>query len=568
VKTALIARQSPVRGAAVTALCLLAVSVVTLLQLRAMSLSIEVYDEGLALYGAGRTADGAMPYRDFWSMYAPGSFYALAALDRLFSETVFVGRCFDAVSRALIVVLVFAVVRRRSGSAWALVGGLTALALLIGGPGMLAATLPATAAALVAMLGLEHVLQCQRQPRQGNREVEWTWVGTGAAAGISAAFRQDLGLYLTLVCLGTIAMAKTGVVTPRAHRLNQLLGFGAGLLAVTVPSALWLLSVVPIHDLYESLVRIPTGVYASVRSLPFPTPWKLVTEAQATHRVRPLLDLAVYFPVLIAAVGAAVAIRPGLLARGRNRPMHGKMAPPSIDVGLAAWVALDLLFCLKGAVRTQFLHMVPALVVSIVLTFLVAPRLRWRNAKIAFAMLTVVAASTRIDSVLRRSESLYASSMPIPVWSYVAKLARGCDAPHGQRLGCFLVEFDNAAVLDYLLAHGTPGTAIYVGTTRHDKLLMNNVELYFLSGMPSVTKWHDLHPGVQTTREIQSEMIRGMQANPPAFVVLNSEFDSANEDNGSRASSGVTLLDNYLRASFSPVFSSGTFTVSVPKSHA
>ena len=51
------------------------------LQLAGGSLTVKAYDEGLILSGAAQVAQGALPYRDFWSMYGPGSFYLLAGLD-------------------------------------------------------------------------------------------------------------------------------------------------------------------------------------------------------------------------------------------------------------------------------------------------------------------------------------------------------------------------------------------------------------------------------------------------------------------------------------------------------
>ncbi|MCK4236762.1 MAG: hypothetical protein KAX38_06560 [Candidatus Krumholzibacteria bacterium] len=31
----------------------------------------DIYDEGLGVYGAARVLNGEIPYRDFWTLYAP-----------------------------------------------------------------------------------------------------------------------------------------------------------------------------------------------------------------------------------------------------------------------------------------------------------------------------------------------------------------------------------------------------------------------------------------------------------------------------------------------------------------
>jgi hypothetical protein len=49
-----------------------------------------VYDEGLIDFGAIRVFHGQIPYRDFWTMYGPGQFYALAALFKIASPSVLV----------------------------------------------------------------------------------------------------------------------------------------------------------------------------------------------------------------------------------------------------------------------------------------------------------------------------------------------------------------------------------------------------------------------------------------------------------------------------------------------
>jgi len=62
-----------------------------------------VYDEGLIVFGAQRVLEGDIPYRDFWTLYAPGQFYAVAGLFKLFGSSVLVERLWDAAVRAGVV---------------------------------------------------------------------------------------------------------------------------------------------------------------------------------------------------------------------------------------------------------------------------------------------------------------------------------------------------------------------------------------------------------------------------------------------------------------------------------
>jgi hypothetical protein len=55
-----------------------------LLQVVSMDRNLNLYDEGLVVYGAARVMRGEVPYRDFWSMYGPGQFYLIAGLFKIF----------------------------------------------------------------------------------------------------------------------------------------------------------------------------------------------------------------------------------------------------------------------------------------------------------------------------------------------------------------------------------------------------------------------------------------------------------------------------------------------------
>ena len=56
-------------------------------------------------------------------------------------------------------------------------------------------------------------------------------------------------------------------------------------------------------------------------------------------------------------------------------------------------------------------------------------------------------------------------------------------------------------------------------------------------------------------------MIGDLQTTKPKYVVLESEWDDFDEPNESAVSSGVTLLDDFLRANFQPVQVFGKLTV-------
>ncbi len=106
------------------------------------------------------------------------------------------------------------------------------------------------------------------------------------------------------------------------------------------------------------------------------------------------------------------------------------------------------------------------------------------------------------------------------------------------------------SAIEFLQAHTQPRDYVYVGLGRHDKVFINDVALYFLTNLRSATKWHQFDPGLQTSAQIQWEMIGELKRNDPRYVVLESQWDGVQEPNASVKSSGIVLLDGYIRENY------------------
>ena len=53
---------------------------------------VNIYAEGLALFGADMVSKGYIPYLDFWTIYTPGQFYLLAGFMNIFGWDILAGR--------------------------------------------------------------------------------------------------------------------------------------------------------------------------------------------------------------------------------------------------------------------------------------------------------------------------------------------------------------------------------------------------------------------------------------------------------------------------------------------
>jgi hypothetical protein len=144
-------------------------------------------------------------------------------------------------------------------------------------------------------------------------------------------------------------------------------------------------------------------------------------------------------------------------------------------------------------------------------------------------------------------------SMPEGYGPSLFKAANGILVPVGVEKNAYLT-------VEYLKANATPDRKIFIGGIRHDLLYINNVLIYFFSGRACATRYHVLDPGVVTTEKVQEEIINGLRKNNVEYVVLR-QMPLLNEPNMSSVSSGIHLLDNYIRQNYKVVAQYGPYYI-------
>ena len=103
--------------------------------------------------------------------------------------------------------------------------------------------------------------------------------------------------------------------------------------------------------------------------------------------------------------------------------------------------------------------------------------------------------------------------------------------------------------------------SFFVAPPRFDRVTVGNPLLYVLADQGNPTRYDVMQPGVVTTEEVQREMIEDLERAKPDLLVRWLDPRTAPEDNGSARSSGVTLLDDFLRATYGPPEPIGAFAV-------
>jgi hypothetical protein len=512
---------------------------------------VNAYDEGFALFGAARVLSGDVPYRDFWTVYAPGQFYVLAGLFQLFGTTVLVERLWDTVARAAVVLGVYLVTATLTTRRTALWPCLVVTLWLAAADYYGYAIFPA----LALVLGGAWCLL--RYVAGGG--THWL-LASGGLVGLATLFRHDVGFY-AVASLGIICLLLT--LTAPAPRRQGLRGrllqlalvptlFALAVLAALLPLAGYLLAVVPPAALWRDLIGYPLTLHREISALPYPRllpdylPVLANPTAWSTYAQEILAPWAWFYgPLLVYGAAGLVLVLRVVRADGRSQRVH--------LLGTLLLLLLGLTLFNQALNRFDRMHVLPSAIVGACLLTVLVARLHPGRARRVL--------------VLATGPLLALASLVYVVFPVRAYLAAGLQYPPLvcqatlPRAGCVDLYVDQEQALAYTQAHTAPGERIFVGTTRHDRATGSDIIYYFLADRPSATRYHELVAGVSTTLPVQREIVADLERHQVRHIVLTSAFDTVQEPNLSRLSSGVTLLDDYVQSHFQPSARFGVYTI-------
>lgn len=254
------------------------------------SRTLGVYDEGLILTGAFRVLHGELPSRDFYANYGPAQFFLLAGVLAAAGVDSLAARWLDAAQMVGIVLAAWLLLRPLAPRAWAAVGTMAVLLLLLTTRSELWPINPS----ILIVLCLVMVLQ--------NRLVE----GRGLtpcwpAAWLLAALlltRYDL---MPKVLLGVGIPTLAILALQRQARwldggeIGRILLANTAMLALVLGgtlAGLWAMGI--LGPAISDILTYNTGNYIAMRDLPFAT-WQVI----ARQPLQALVYLAL--PALVAA---------------------------------------------------------------------------------------------------------------------------------------------------------------------------------------------------------------------------------------------------------------------------
>jgi hypothetical protein len=514
---------------------------------------VGVYDEGIILTASMLVSAGELIHRDFYANYGPGEFYLLAWLFELFGHKVMVERMLDLSVRAAILVLVYRACRpyAQRRISWLAAAACACWLATVGNAGY--PVYPSMLLAIGSTWLVVRVLSGE-PGTAATREA----VLAGLLAGAVGLFRYDVGMFtfaahgMTAVLVTLLQRRQPMGLPLRPALLGYALGFAVPGVALGLSYAVQGALPALVHD----VIAFPARYYAATRSLPFPS-------LRGVRWLEKLSLLSIYLPLLIAF---AVLVG-GLLERRLFVPQQlateeGTDKRRAKAVFVIAFAFLSLLFFCKGVVRISLEHvqlsLIPAVMALTVYAALVDRRRPW--VRLGIGALLVLTVSAALATAMLRAGDHHRVLWALDWLSGYARGRPGfvLEKTPADRLAAqpsqslLLLNPDRDPALDYLARHAGPQARIFVGLAHHDRIYINDVSIYFLAQKLPLTKWHHFDPGLQNSLAVQRQIVADFERTRPLYIWLESTWESTNEPNQSRLSSGVHLLDAHIAAHYAP----------------
>ena len=454
-------------------ICVLALGVASLIYDRAFSSC----DDGVAAEGARLVLHGKAPYRDFWTIYTPGSFYANAVSLAVLGEKLNSIRVAALLQGAIQAVLLCAILRRaRCRNTAAIASGAVLLALIPLGTLTYWFT-----AILTATYALLRVLE---RPRSG-----WAY-GCGFLIALTLLFRQDAGAYMSAAAFPLIYAATPDKGVRRLTPLIKALGTFVVVLAATV-SYFAVKGALP--AMVDQAARFACLEYPGSRPLPYPVPWHevlVIGQYSAPVSIAFLYQLYGFYVMPVAVLVFSVLTVRRMMRNGCDQR----------QIAVAALCCLALVMFAMVRVRPSGARIVATAMLSTV-------------AYLGLAMDSTRA--VRVGAVVALAVSLVAFA-PFGAYSIWAQRAYATSMIGGK--GGVYAAPGHAECLTVVAAKVTELTS------PPEKILAGAPVIYFLAGREPATRYYEPHPRMTDTPKIQQAIIRDMDRNHVRYFVRSSEW--------------------------------------------
>jgi hypothetical protein len=500
---------------------------------------------GKAITNAMRILDGDLPYRDFWTMYAPGHFYLLAGLFKLLGVHAWVAGLGAQVCIAIDAALLFTLTRRAGLS--------RRLALAAGGAFLIMQwghhEVTAYETVLVfLLLGLNRIVCYIRGEGVGHL------IGAGLLFGVGAWFKHDVACYVTIGTVAGLTLAwillrgrRPAAWIPPAPMVARVAG---GAVIGVLPMVLYLAGTAA-PDAWRDLIVFPATDFRVVRGESYPPllpAWGTIG-AWARDPLDPgqIRSVAQHLARWLQANMPQLAFVGAVMILGRQRR---RLAPIPIAIGVLALATMPLFWASAHVQQNTNFHSL--WIYSVMLLTMV-----WAGGALRPAAATTLAIGFAI----------YTGSFFVPPALDVAEIAyfwrdrATLEFPivKGVRVPGVRYRFQQP-IVSFIREHVPESERIYVGLMRHDAVVISNPIFYYLADRRIASRYNELHPGIVDREEVQREIIADLERLHVRCAVLwdfgwpKPYMDSILAARQRQIPAlGATTLDEYFRREFQEV---------------
>ncbi len=497
---------------------------------------LNVYDEAIGLYGAERVMQGDIPYKDFWTMYAPGQYYLLGAVSAEFGWTLMTERLLS-ITILLLMSITYLLISKKTGN-WK--SAIFAFFIIIAWSGAHPFYARAVPTALLfsglCLYSAVYFLEFKKKKYL---------LFSGIAAGITIVFRHDTGIYLLIILsffFLTGNFFRERDESPKVSIPWKMLIVWVGFIIAAAGPANYFLANVPFDKLYNQLFYVPSKIFPAYRALPFPDPLSFDRPGITGNIIGFWRGTVFYLPIIINVVSIVV-----LIYRKKNTGLKN-----SGYKGQAVFLLslTGIVFYAQALVRSDTEHIYPSLVISaVVLSYYISEIKAFRSKfvyALVFIFLTSVPFVYKVREVMQslNTESSFKFEYPRLKGLYTEKV-------WGE-------EFNG--LIGFIEQNVAKREKIFVGSVRHDKIILNDIIIYYVTGRGAATGYHELHPGVATEKQVQEKIANDLVKNKVRYVILT-QYKEINEPNLSSRHTGSTYLDSFIKENYKIIKIIGNFII-------
>jgi hypothetical protein len=457
-----------------------------------------------AIVNALRILNGDVVYRDFWTMYAPGHFYLVAGLIKVFGRHAWVQGLAAQTFIAADAALLFMIVRH--------VGLPRRVAVLIGASfvgmqwGHREVTSYETALPFL-FVALDRIVAYAQG--RGARNL----VIAGILCGIAAWFKHDVAFHVASGIVVGLTVSWF-LVSPRpaewiapAGVVGRVVGGAVVAAAPVVALLAWKAG----PDAWRDLIVFPATDFRVVRGEPYPP---LIPEWSAIDSwIRDPLNVvkaagsARYLSAWIEANVPQIVFVAGAVAVWLKRR---ELSASTTALAVLALASMPL-FSLSAHVQ-QNTHLSSLWVCSILFGAVVWSELATRRGLLAVAagLFVLYTAAFLVRPARQIAEIAY-------FWPEHAVL----EFPNvaGARVARRQYEIYQP-IVSFIREHVPESEPIYVGLVRHDAIIISNQTFYYFADRRVASRYNELHPGVADRDDAQREIIADLNRLNVRCIVL------------------------------------------------